>query len=671
MKNILVVDDNSVCLSLAKGMLSDRYNVFAVLSGEQAIKFLEKRGADLILLDINMPDMSGFEALKLIKENPATKDVPIIFLTADSDPETERKCFEMGAYDFIVKPFQKATLRSRIGRTLDFLDLQKNLEDQLLEKTKQIARLSLKSMMIIANTVDKKDPLASDHSTHVAWFAVEIAKRLGWDTDDLYNLQNLALVHDIGKIGVPDTIFKKKGPLTAEEFENVKKHTLVGKTILQDMTVIKKAAEVAVTHHERYDGKGYPHGLSGNNIPIESRIIAVADAFDAMTSDRAFRKHLNEEQLLAEFEKGKGTQFDPTIAGIAIDLIKEKKTAPSPGEVESNNDFSLESSKLLQKVLQEYTREIRAESQRDSLTGLWNRNFAADVVNEYLEDKRHSGCFFMIDIDGFKSINDTFGHIAGDIIIRQFAEILRESLRSDDIVCRIGGDEFVIFLKDTASRDVASAKAEEIILLLEKKLEKPDHTGHISASIGIAVAPVDGTDFNSLYAKADKALYYVKKNGKNSYHFFSEDNSAVLSVKRSTRIDMDYLRHFIQEKDTPSGAYHIEYDAFKKIYRFLSRVVKRTDSPVLTLLFTLTGKDNEIPAGSELDEALSHLKRAITTAIRSGDVATNYSSSQYIVILVDSTKANGYLVAERIRKLYLESSKSGISLSYDIDEIPH
>lgn len=672
MKKILVVDDNSVCLSLAKSMLSDLYNISAVLSGDLAIKFLEKKECDLILLDINMPNMSGFETLKKIKENPLTTDIPIIFLTSDSDPETERQCFEMGAFDFIVKPFQKATLRSRVSRTLDLLGLQRDLEGQLLEKTKQIARISLKSMMIIANTVDKKDPLAADHSTNVAWFAVEIAKRMGWSGDELYNLQNLALVHDIGNIGVADSIIRKKGPLTDAEYETLKKHTSFGKSILQDMTVIRKAAEVAETHHERYDGKGYPNGLAGDDIPVESRIIAVADAFDAMTSDRAFRKKLDNDAIFNEFKNGRGTQFDPKMADIAMALVKENHLVPTALEIDREQDIASESSKLLQKVLQEYTREIKTEAQKDALTGLWNRNYTIDFLNDFLTDKRHSGCFFMIDIDGFKGINDSYGHIAGDNVILQLAEVLRGIIRSDDIICRIGGDEFVIFFKNAATREFATSKAEEIIMYLDRNLLSPDHDNHISVSIGISIAPYDGTDFATLYNKADKALYHVKENGRHSYHFYSEFGSAVHTSTKSTQIDLDYLRRFLVEQDgAMPGAYQVEYETFKKIYRFLARAQKRTKQPILMLLMTITDLDNEAPESDDLAVALTHLKNAVTTAIRSGDIATNYSSSQYIAILVDSSRSNGYLIAERIRKLFYDTiGDLKIKLSYDIDETP-
>lgn len=667
MKSILVVDDNSVCLSLAKSMLSDCYSVFAVLSGEQALKFLEKKTADLILLDINMPEMSGFETLKSIKENPVTKDIPIIFLTSDTDPETERKCFEMGAHDFIVKPFQKATLKSRVSRTIDLINLQSNLETELLEKTKQIARISLKSMMMIANTVDRKDPLASNHSTNVARFSVEIAKKLGWSADEIYNLQNLALVHDIGNIGVPDKIIRKSGSLTYEEFETVKRHTTVGKSILEDMTVIKKAAEIAETHHERYDGKGYPHGLSGDAIPIESRIIAVADAFDSMTTDRSYRKKLSNDELLSEFTKGRGTQFDPTVADIAIDLIKNNELDMDSDIITKEDELAVESSKLLQKVLKEYTKEVRSESQKDALTGLWNRNYVSDFLDEYLTDKRNSGCLLMIDIDGFKAINDSYGHIVGDHVIQNVSETIRSLMRQDDIVCRLGGDEFMVFLKGSSARNFASAKAEEIILALDKSQVAGNFSNPISVSIGIAIAPFDGSDFASLYSKADKALYHIKKNGKHSYQFYSDETRPIRNSGKSTRIDLEFLHHFIEEQNEPQGAYEVEYENFKKIYRFMVRAEKRTGKPVVIILMTITDEQGESPATDVLDDALIELKKSIMTAIRSGDLTTSYSSSQYLVMLVDSTSANGYLVAERIRKSFYDKINNSLRLTYDVD----
>lgn len=673
MEKILLVDDNNVSLSLAKNMLSDKYEIYAVISGEQAIRFLEKKNVNLILLDINMPDMSGFETLKTIREMPELKDIPIIFLTSDADPETERKCFEMGAFDFIVKPFQKATLRSRVSRTLDLISLQKDLEGRLLEKTKQIARISLKSMMMIANTVDKKDPLAAEHSNNVAWFSVEIAKKLGWSTEDLYNLQNLALIHDIGNIGVPENIIRKKGRLTGEEFDAVKKHTTLGKNILSDMTVIRKAAEVAETHHERFDGKGYPNGLAGRNIPIESRIIAIADAFDSMASDRSYRKKMTKEEILEEFKKGRGSQFDPQLIDVAVELLKDDEFKRDDSSLVQEEEIAAEGTKLLANVLSSYTKSATQQKThvKDPLTGLWSSSFAMDEINAYLEDKRSNGCFMLVDIDGFSEINDNLGHIVGDSVIKNIALILSDLMRNDDILCRVGGDEFILFFKNGGSKAFATSKAEEIILYLDNGLKNPVSEERISVSIGICLAQADGKDFATLYNKADKALYLVKENGKHSYHFFNDEEKTVQHKLASTRIDLEYLKRFVSEKDSTPGGFIVEYESFKKIFRFLSRAQKRTSSPVILLLLTLTAEDGS-PANSEiLDTAMMHLKSAITTAIRSGDVTTNYSSSQYLAILMESSTSNGYLIAERIRKLFYDNvGQVDIRLTYDIDTTP-
>ena len=671
MEKILIVDDNNVSLSLAKNMLGDKYEIYAVISGEQAIRFLEKKDADLILLDINMPELSGFETLKLIREIPERINIPIIFLTSDADPETERKCFEMGAFDYIVKPFQKITLCSRVARTLDLVSLRKDLEGRLLEKTKQIARISLKSMMMIANTVDKKDPLAAEHSNNVAWFSVEIAKKLGWKTDDLYNLQNLALIHDIGNIGVPESIIRKKGQLTPDEYEAVKKHTTLGRNILADMTVIRKAAEVAETHHERFDGKGYPNGLAGKSIPIEARIIAIADAFDSMTTDRAFRKKLSKQEVLMEFSRGRGTQFDPELVDIAVDLLSDDEFKRDENEVIREEELEAESSRLLQDVLSNYSGKPRRNHVRDPLTGLWSSSYAMDEIDAYLSDKRSNGCFMLVDIDGFSQINDNLGHIVGDSVIKNISVILSEMMRNDDIICRVGGDEFILFFKDGGSKEFATAKAEEIILYLDDGLKNPISDERISVSIGITIAQSDGRDFATLYNKADKALYLVKENGKHSYHFFSDEGSMMRHALASTRIDLEYLKKFVSEKDSTPGGFMVEYESFKKIFRFLARAQQRSSSPVILLLLTLTAQDGA-PANSEdLEAAMIHLKSAITTAIRSGDVTTNYSSSQYLAILLDSTTQNGYLIAERIRKIFYENvATPDIRLTYDIDTTP-
>jgi len=323
MKHILIVDDNKTNLVMAKHELSELYLVTAVTSGAQALQFLSKKGTDLILLDIIMPEMDGRETMRRIRENEAWRKIPIIFLTADNSPETEAQCLSDGADDFIAKPFVPQVMKSRISRILELQDLRNDLEARLVEKTKEVELVTLNSIMAIAKTIEAKDTYTRGHSDRVAQCSVEIARRLGWEEEHIRDLQYYALLHDIGKIGVPDSILNKPMPLQDEEFAVLKQHSRVGAEILKSISSIKNLHYGALYHHERYDGKGYPTGLAGENIPIEARIIAIADTYDAMTSNRAYRNRLSQEKVLSELEHAKGTQLDPALVTLFLEMLAE------------------------------------------------------------------------------------------------------------------------------------------------------------------------------------------------------------------------------------------------------------------------------------------------------------------------------------------------------------
>lgn len=333
MKHILVIDDDKTCLEIAKRELSDEYIVTPVLSGFQAIKFLDKKICDLILLDINMPEMDGKETMRVIRTNSAWSNIPIIFLSAELSPETEAECILLGADDFISKPIIPMVMRSRISRVLELHELRNGLETRLEQKTKQIEKITLNSITTIANIIEAKDEYVCGHSIRVAKCSVEIAKRLGWSDTELQNLHYVALLHDIGKIGVPDSILNKTSKLSKEEFDFIKKHPVIGSKILKDINMIPEAETGALYHHERYDGSGYPFGLSGNNIPIIARIIGIADSYDAMTSNRVYRAKLSNNEVISEFERCLGTQFDPEICGIFIDMLKSGFCIPDEKEL--------------------------------------------------------------------------------------------------------------------------------------------------------------------------------------------------------------------------------------------------------------------------------------------------------------------------------------------------
>lgn len=323
MKHILVVDDNKTNLAVVKNELSKKYQVTPVISGIQALKFLEKVQPDLILLDLIMPEMDGRETMRRIKENARWSRIPIIFLTADNTPETEAQCLADGADDYISKPFVPLVMERRVERILELYELRHDLEIRLEQKKRQVERVTLNAIMAISNTIEAKDTYTSGHSTRVARCSVAIAERLGMDDDGLRNIKYMALLHDIGKIGVPDMILNKTARLDDEEFAIIKKHPTRGFDILKCFSTIHNLHYGALYHHERYDGKGYPVGLQGEAIPYESRIIAIADAYDAMTSDRAYRRALSKEVVIEELEKGRGTQFDPDMAELFIEMIKE------------------------------------------------------------------------------------------------------------------------------------------------------------------------------------------------------------------------------------------------------------------------------------------------------------------------------------------------------------
>lgn len=448
MKTILVVDDNKINLAAARKVLSNDYKVIPVMKGDQALTYLESGDCDVILLDINMPDMDGFEVLEKIRQKERHRNTPVIFLTADNDSETETRCFREGAIDFIAKPFVPEVMLSRIGRILELEELRRSLADRLEQKTKEVS-------------------------------------------------------------------------------------------------------------------------------------------------------------------------------------------------------------------------DMRNKSSQDALTGLWNRAHTQEAVNQLLQAGT-KGALLMIDMDNFKAINDNYGHIAGDQTLKMFADTLRKYSEPEDILCRIGGDEFVVFVKDVTSKSELGNRASDIISDLCYKLEQCKFETNSSVSIGIAQAPEDGTEFDRLYNAADKALYYVKQNGKNSYHFFSDKVQAEKN-RASKMVDLNYLRDFMSRADSGRGAYLLDFESFHHVYNFIRRFVERSNHDVQTLLFTVSEIGGDDMDTGETELALELLEKAIYLSLRRSDVSTRYSSKQVIVILMDANNENGDIVARRIIDCFQKIYTGGkVSIDYGI-----
>ncbi|MCM1213601.1 MAG: response regulator [Lachnospiraceae bacterium] len=326
--HILIVDDSAMNLQIAEKMLGGGFQVSSVDSGEKALEFLKSQIPDLILLDVHMPEMDGFAVMERIREDDACRAVPVIFLTADDDRDTEIRGFQAGALDFITKPFVADIMIQRVSRILQLDRLQKHLQQEVEKQThvaeerrKKVERLSLQVMKTLAATIDAKDNYTNGHSARVAEYSREIARRSGRSEQEQEDIYYAGLLHDIGKIGIPEEIINKTSRLTDEEYEVIKSHPVIGGNILKNISELADISIGAKWHHERYDGRGYPDRLRGEDIPEVARIIGVADAYDAMTSKRSYRDVMPQEAVRAEIEKGRGSQFDPYYADIMLAMI--------------------------------------------------------------------------------------------------------------------------------------------------------------------------------------------------------------------------------------------------------------------------------------------------------------------------------------------------------------
>jgi len=321
---VVVVDDDTTNLMLAESILTkQKLRVTTLTSGEALLALLKEQLPDLILMDILMPEMDGVETFRRMRREHPEALLPVIFLTADESIQMEAKCLELGAMDFFRKPFTPDVLTLRVMHSLELIHLQKNLSDAVARKTQENEKLSLHVVQTLAEAIDAKDKYTNGHSTRVAKYSREIARRYGYTTKQQEEIYMMGLLHDVGKIGIPDSMINKPGKLTAEEYEIIKTHSRVGARILRKIEEMPKLVEGARWHHERYDGKGYPDGLIGESIPEEARILAVADAYDAMSSRRSYRDILPQEKVREEIINGKATQFDPAFADIMLTIIEE------------------------------------------------------------------------------------------------------------------------------------------------------------------------------------------------------------------------------------------------------------------------------------------------------------------------------------------------------------
>ena len=344
---VLVVDDTPDNLSLMSGLLKDLYKVKVANSGEKAIKIVHSDSPpDLILLDIMMPGLSGYDVCKILKDDHKTRDIPIIFLTAMTATEDEKKGLELGAVDFITKPVNPPIVMARVATQLqvkaaaDFLkDQNAYLETEVAKRTKELAAIQDVTILAMASLAETRDNDTGNHIRRTQYYMELLANYLknhdrfrGFLSDHTITmLFKSAPLHDIGKVGIPDRILLKPGRFEPHEFEIMKTHCKLGRDAIQhaedqlglEVEFLKYAKEIAYSHQEKWDGTGYPEALAGDFIPISARLMAVADVYDALISRRVYKSGMPHEKAVGIIAEGKGTHFDPDIVDAFLALQEQ------------------------------------------------------------------------------------------------------------------------------------------------------------------------------------------------------------------------------------------------------------------------------------------------------------------------------------------------------------
>lgn len=668
MKKILVIDDESINLTEVQKTLENNYIVQTVDSGNAALEILEEQRPDLILLDVNMPDIDVFEFANIINKRDEWKMIPVIVMADKLNVETEVKCFELGAVDYLVKPIYQRSLLKRVERAIELETLRTELEKQVARKTEELERLTLQSITAFANVVDSKDDYTKGHSMRVAEYAVETARELGWSEEEVKKLHYAAILHDIGRVGVPESILNKKQALTESEFEIIKDHVHAGSEILRDISVVKDLANGAKYHHERYDGRGYPEGLEGKNIPIIARLISVADAFDAMKNPRPYRKALTRDEIKLELENGNGTQFDPELLDAFFRVWDNGGFEHVESDIKKEEES--DSCLLLSRIMEKQNENIREKTEKDWLTNLYNRRYAELTIADRL--KSVDGTFFLMDIDNFKQINDIFGHMTGDTVLKIMADIITEVVSPDtDIAFRLGGDEYGIFVPGMTDVEEAGKFAARLIAGYKQKQADTPYMKKSSLSIGAAISLYDGKTFDELYNKADKALYFVKQNGRNSFYCYTSNNEE--KKERSAlgrKAELQRFADMIIKYGEKNGVFEVGYREFEQVFELASRFTKRNEQDLQLVLFTLLPLDDDYKDALAQEEVMTTLSEAIQTSLRRVDISVRFSSTQYLVALIDTKQQYISVVTDRImQSFYTMYRGKDFVLDYDIAKV--
>lgn len=672
-QKILIVDDSEINRSILADILGEEYGIFEAADGVEAIEMIQQHSGEIsaVLLDIFMPRKNGFEVLTEMNQRGWIDEIPVIIISAETGSKQIEQAYNLGVTDFISRPFDAMIVHRRVVNTVLLYTKQRKLLNLVVDQINEKERLSNILVDILSHVVEFRNGESGQHIIHIRAFTEVMLRQLQRMTDryalkkeDIAQISLAASLHDIGKIAIDEKILNKPGKLTSEEFEVIKTHSEIGAQMLeklpnyQDTQLVQIAWEICRWHHERHDGRGYPDGLKGDDIPISAQIVALADVYDALISDRCYKKAIPHETAIQMILSGECGVFNPllldclrqvegilntefihlqsqsrqiTHSNLIKDLLHGENIFASERslylidqermeygyfsamteEMQFKYDISSDTLKvpywnaeklgidksLVDPLHNEIIMSILGESAirdiqeaildrtpddsffhyecplfinrqfrwyRISVQTKWLGDKCTEIIGKavdihdsrmqikFLEKKaaydaatqllNHvsakerilrrmkkapNGNFVLaiFDLDHFKSVNDTYGHIFGDRILKGVAEKARQGVCGNDIVARIGGDEFLIFMEYETEAEI-----EKVINRIFNTLIGTYEGVKISVSLGAAKASMAGHEYISLFHAADQALYSAKRAGRCRCLFYDDSMMETLSV---------------------------------------------------------------------------------------------------------------------------------------------
>lgn len=543
----------------------------------------------------------------------------------------------------------------------------KHIED-IAEKQKQLERVTLQTITTIANIIDAKDEYTKGHSYRVAEYSSMLAEELGYSKERVSDIRFIGLLHDIGKIGIPDSILNKPGKLNDSEYALMRKHAEIGGNILEGNNMIEGLDEGARYHHERYDGHGYPQGLAGEQIPEIARIIGIADAYDAMTSNRVYRKRLTNETVMEEIRRCAGTQFDPKITEIFIKMMKDGRLehiVPDQAPDDEEKSRAELATELLSGVIGYHSEKY--DTKHDYLTGVLSKLGGEESISKML--MAIDGGLFIADVTNLQGINARHGIVAGDHVIKTVADALSET--PDLIVVRYDGSGFLCFRPAENKRDefedFMSRLCDKLTEIL-KGMNECENDNYIC--IGGVLSREMGSNYHELVAEADKALFYIKQLKQSGVYLFNKTEKFV--GNETYGLDMELLINMIRSNAEATGS-PVEGDSeeFLRVYKMVRGIYEDNSGDVWLLLLTVMPAIGKTSSVSDRDEAMSFLETVILNTPEISCSAFRFTSVQFLVILTDVGEAGALAVKERLMSSFYKSyNRNNMSLSSEVAHLP-